>query len=50
MAHGEKALPEGVKVTCEAITGRTRGRGIFGIEEEGNEGRAAGEVTADGGL
>ena len=37
MAQGKKALPEGVKVAFEAITGRTRGRGIFGIEEEGNE-------------
>jgi hypothetical protein len=37
MAHGKKALPEGVKVALEAITGRTRGRGIFGIEEEGDE-------------
>jgi hypothetical protein len=37
MAHGKKALPEGVKVAFEAITGRTRGRGIFGIEEEGDE-------------
>jgi hypothetical protein len=37
MAHRKKALPEGVKVTFAAITGRTRGRGIFGIEEEGDE-------------
>lgn len=37
MAHGKKALPEGEKVTFAAITGRTRGRGIFGIEEEGDE-------------
>jgi hypothetical protein len=37
MAHGKKALPEGVKVTFEAITERTRGRGIFGIEAEGEE-------------
>src|SRR5262245_40139429 len=37
MAHRKKALPEGVKVTFEAITGRARGRGIFGIEEEGEE-------------
>jgi hypothetical protein len=37
MAHGKKALPEGVKVVFEAITGRTGGRGIFGIEEEGDE-------------
>ena len=38
MAHRKKARPEGAKVTLEAITGRTRGRGIFGIEEEGDEG------------
>jgi hypothetical protein len=37
MAHGKKVLPEGVKVTFEAITGRTRGRGILGSEEEGEE-------------
>ena len=37
MAHGKKALPEGVKVTFEAIMGRPRGRGIFGIEEAGDE-------------
>ena len=37
MAQGKKALPEGVKVAFEAITGRTRGRGLFGIEEEGEE-------------
>lgn len=37
MASGKKALAEGVKVTFEAITGRTRGRGIFGIEDEGDE-------------
>ena len=37
MAQRKKALAEGVKVAFEAITGRTRGRGIFGIEEEGNE-------------
>ena len=37
MAHRKKALPEGAKVTFEAITGRTRGRGIFGSEEEGDE-------------
>jgi hypothetical protein len=37
MARGKKALPEGVKVTFEAMTGRSRGRGLFGIEEEGDE-------------
>jgi hypothetical protein len=35
--QGKKALPEGGKVAFAAITGRTRGRGIFGIEEEGEE-------------
>jgi hypothetical protein len=37
MGHGKAALPEGIKVTFEAITGRARGRGIFGIEDEGEE-------------
>jgi hypothetical protein len=37
MGRGKTALPEGVKVTFEAITGRARGRGIFGIEDEGDE-------------
>src|SRR5690242_9971152 len=37
MAQRKKALAEGVKVAFEALTGRPRGRGIFGIEEEGNE-------------
>jgi len=37
MGRGKTALPEGVKVTFEAITGRARGRGIFGIEDEGEE-------------
>ena len=37
MGRGKTALPEGVKVTFEAIIGRARGRGIFGIEEEGDE-------------
>jgi hypothetical protein len=37
MGRGKTALAEGVKVTFEAITGRTRGRGIFGIEDEGDE-------------
>jgi hypothetical protein len=37
MARGKKVLPEGVKVAFEAITGRARGRGIFGIEDEGDE-------------
>jgi len=37
MARTKKVLPEGVKVQFEAVTGRPRGRGIFGIEEEGDE-------------
>jgi len=37
MARTKKVLPEGVKVIFEAVTGRSRGRGIFGIEEEGDE-------------
>jgi hypothetical protein len=37
MARAKKALPEGVKVVFEAVTGRPRGRGIFGIEDEGDE-------------
>jgi hypothetical protein len=37
MGRGKKALPEGLKVTFEALTGRTRGRGIFGIEDEADE-------------
>jgi hypothetical protein len=36
-AKPQKPLPEGVKVACEAVRGRTRGRGICGIEEEGDE-------------
>jgi hypothetical protein len=37
MAHTKKVRPEGVKVIFEAVTGRPRGRGIFGIEDEGDE-------------
>ena len=37
MARTRKVLPEGVKVLFEAVTGRSRGRGIFGIEDEGDE-------------
>jgi hypothetical protein len=37
MAKSKKTLPEGVKVAFEAVIGRTRGRGIFGIEDEGDE-------------
>jgi hypothetical protein len=37
MARTKKVLPEGVKVLFEAVTGRPRGRGIFGIEDEGDE-------------
>jgi hypothetical protein len=35
MGRGKKALPAGLTVTFEAITGRARGRGICGIEDEG---------------
>jgi len=37
MARTKKVLPEGVKVMFEAVTGRPHGRGIFGIEDEGDE-------------
>src|SRR5215470_6401400 len=37
MARMKKVLPEGGKVMFEAVTGRPRGRGIFGIEDEGDE-------------
>jgi hypothetical protein len=37
MAQTKKVLPEGLKVTFEAITGWVRGRGLFGIEEEEDE-------------
>jgi hypothetical protein len=37
MGRGKKALPEGVKVTCEAIVGRQGGKGIFGIEDAAEE-------------
>jgi hypothetical protein len=37
MAKPKKPLPEGVKVAFEAVMGRKRGRGIFGIEDEGDE-------------
>src|SRR5215510_3095242 len=37
MARAKKGLPEGVKVQFETVTGRPRGRGIFGIEDEGDE-------------
>ena len=37
MARTKKVLPAGVKVAFEAITGRPRGRGLFGIEDEGDE-------------
>ena len=30
-------MPKGVKVAFEALAGRPRGRGIFGIEDEGDE-------------
>jgi hypothetical protein len=38
MARTKKVLPEGVKGVFEAVTGRPRGRGIVGIEAEGDEG------------
>jgi hypothetical protein len=34
MGRSKKALPEGLKVTFEALGAPTGGRGIFGIEEE----------------
>lgn len=37
MGRGKNALSEGLRVTFEALTGRTRGRGIFGIEDEADE-------------
>jgi hypothetical protein len=37
MAKPKKTLPEGVRVAFEAVKGRPRGRGIFGIEDEGDE-------------
>jgi len=37
MGRGKRALPDGLTVTFEAITGRACGRGIFGIEDEGEE-------------
>jgi len=37
MARGQKKRQEGVKVAFETMTGRSGGRGIFGIEEEGEE-------------
>jgi len=37
MARTKKVLPKGVKVQFEVGTGRPRGRGIFGIEDEGDE-------------
>jgi hypothetical protein len=37
MKREKAGLPEGVKVTFAAMTGRARGRGIFGIEDEGDE-------------
>lgn len=37
MERGKKGLPEGVKVTFEAIVGRQGGKGIFGIEEAAEE-------------
>ena len=49
MARGKKVLPEGVKVVFEAITGRPQGRGIFGSEDEGDEGtRGRGKRSCNG--
>ena len=33
MGQGKRALPERVKVRFEALTGRSDGRGIFGIAD-----------------
>ena len=37
MGHGKRALPKGLKVTFEALRGRSGGRGIFGIEDAADE-------------
>lgn len=37
MGGGQKVLPEGVKVTVEAMVGRQGGKGIFGIEDAAEE-------------
>lgn len=37
MGRQEKTLPEGLRVTFEAVTGRMGSKGIFGIEEEADE-------------
>jgi hypothetical protein len=37
MARKKKVLPEGVKVRFGAVTGRPLKRGIFAIEDEGDE-------------
>src|SRR5437773_3575790 len=34
MGRGKKPLPEGLKVTFEAIVGRSGGRGIFALEDD----------------
>jgi hypothetical protein len=37
MGQGKRAVPEGLKVTFEAVTGRSGGKGIFGIEDAADE-------------
>jgi len=37
MRRREKSVPEGLKVTFEAIAGRRSGKGIFGIEDAADE-------------
>jgi hypothetical protein len=37
MGQRKRAVPEGLKVTFEALTGRSGGRGIFGIEDAADE-------------
>ena len=37
MGRGKKGVPKGLKVTFEALTGRSGGRGIFGIEDAADE-------------
>jgi hypothetical protein len=37
MGRRKTGLPEGVKVTYEAITRRQGGQGLFGIEDEADE-------------
>ena len=37
MGRGKRVWPEGLKVTFAALTGRSGGRGIFGIEDAADE-------------